>query len=209
VLRVLEDRTVERVGAEDSHSVDVRVIAATNRDLADATRQGRFREDLYHRLAVVELTLPPLRERGTDIRTLALHFAAHFAARHSKPVRAVSERALRRLAAASWPGNVRELRNVMDRAVLLATGPTIRSDDLKLGTAAPIASAHAGAGSGAGYAATLSLQEVETDHIRRVLADVQGHMGRAADRLGIHRNTLSRKMKLLGLDAPEGALGAP
>ena len=205
VLRVLEDRVVERVGGEERREVDVRVVAATNQDLALATAEGRFREDLFHRLAVVELHLPPLRARGADIRTLALHFAGHFARRHSKPVRAISERALRRIEAASWPGNVRELRNVMDRAVLLASGSTIRSDDLRLDAAAPVASARAASRAEAGYPATHSLRDVETDHIRRVLAAVHGHIGRAADTLGIHRNTLTRKMKELGMEgAPEG-----
>ena len=200
VLRVLEDRTIERVGGEEGRTVDVRVIAATNQDLALATRDGRFREDLYHRLAVVGLHLPPLRERGQDIRTLALHFAAHFAHRHSKPIRAISTQALNLLESGTWPGNVRELRNVMDRAVTLAMGTTIRSDDLKLGAAAPVASVHAVTGSGEGYLPTRSLQEVEADHIRRVLTSVDGHMGRAADTLGIHRNTLARKLRELGLD---------
>jgi len=200
VLRVLEDRVVERVGGGDGRSVDVRVIAATNQDLRVATVERRFREDLYHRLAVVGMHLPPLRERGEDIRTLALHFARLFAEQHGKPIRAVSEKALRHLESASWPGNVRELRNVMDRAVVLASGTTIRSDDLKLGAAAPLASAHAAPGTGEGYLATRSLQEVEADHIRRVLDAVQGHMGRAAETLGIHRNTLTRKMKEHGVE---------
>ncbi len=205
VLRVLEERTVERVGGDEGRVVDVRLVAATNQDLAVATSAGRFREDLYHRLAVVELHLPPLRERAGDIRTLALHFGAHFAHRHSKPISAISERALRRLETAAWPGNVRQLRNVMDRAALLATGTTIRSDDLRLGAAVPIASAHSDAGAGPGYAPTLSLREVEADHIRRVLEAVRGHMGRAAETLGIHRNTLSRKMRELGVNSPEEA----
>jgi two-component system response regulator HydG len=209
VLRVLEDRTVERVGGEERREVDVRVVAATNQNLAVATAEGRFREDLYHRLAVVELHLPPLRTRGADVRTLALHFAAQFARRHSKPVRAISERALRRLETASWPGNVRELRNVMDRAVLLASGTTIRSDDLRLGAAAPVASPRAGTRTEVGYPSTHSLREVETDHIRRVLAAVQGHIGRAADTLGIHRNTLTRKMKELGMESPQEGAFSP
>jgi DNA-binding NtrC family response regulator len=201
LLRVLEERRVERVGGEESRAVDVRVIAATNQDLAVAKRESRFREDLYHRLAVVEIHLPPLRERGADIRTLGLHFAAHFARRYSKPIRAVSERALRRLEQATWPGNVRELRNVMDRAVLLASGTTIRSDDLKLGACAPVGSAQGASETTAGYPATMSLQDVEADHIRRVLAAVHGHMGRAAETLGIHRNTLTKKMRELGVQA--------
>jgi two-component system response regulator HydG len=201
LLRVLEDRVVERVGGEEGRPVDVRVIAATNQDLEVATQERRFREDLYHRLAVLGIPLPPLRQRGEDIRTLAIHFGCHFRDAYRRPVRAISERALRRLESASWPGNVRELRNVMDRAVVLARRTTIRSDDLQLGAAAPVASAHAVPGAAEGYLATRSLREVEADHIRRVLAAVQGHMGRAADTLGIHRNTLTRKMRELGLAA--------
>jgi DNA-binding NtrC family response regulator len=207
VLRVLEDRTVERVGGEEAKAVDVRLVAATNQDLASATRQGRFREDLYHRLAVVEIQLPPLRERAADVRALALHFAADFARRHGKAIDSISEHALRRLASASWPGNVRELRNVMDRAVVLAAGPTIRIADLRLGESAPSAAAVAVSAMGAGYPPTFSLEEVEADHIRRVLATVHGHIGRAAERLGIHRNTLTRKMKEHGFD-PGLAAGA-
>jgi DNA-binding NtrC family response regulator len=204
LLRVLQERTYEPVGSSKTEHANVRVIAATNQDLDIATREGRFREDLYHRLAVVGMHLPPLRQRGEDIRTLAMHFASEFAARHSKPIRAVSEKALRLLLTAPWPGNVRELRNVMDRAVILATGSTIRSEDLKLGSAAPVASAHAVEGTAEGYLPTRSLQEVEKDHIRRVLDAVQGHMGRAAETLGIHRNTLTRKMRELGVaDGPQ------
>jgi DNA-binding NtrC family response regulator len=201
VLRVLEDRKVERVGGDETSAVDVRVVAATNQDLASATRQGRFREDLYHRLAVVQIHLPPLRERSDDIRTLALHFAADFARRHGKAIDAISDEALRRLESATWPGNVRELRNVMDRAVVLAAGPTIRVSDLRLGESATSGAPLAVSALGAGYPPTFSLEEVEADHIRRVLATVQGHIGRAAERLGIHRNTLTRKMKEHGMDS--------
>jgi DNA-binding NtrC family response regulator len=205
VLRVLEERTVEKVGGDETKAIDVRVVAATNQDLASATRQGRFREDLYHRLAVVEIQLPPLRERSGDIRALTLHFAADFKRRHGKAVDSISEKAIRRLESASWPGNVRELRNVMDRAVVLAGGPTIRIADLRLGEGAPSAAALAVSAMGAGYPPTFSLEEVEADHIRRVLATVQGHIGRAAETLGIHRNTLTRKMKEHGLDPGQGA----
>jgi DNA-binding NtrC family response regulator len=209
VLRVLEDRTVERVGGERSEPIDVRVIAATNQALGPATQEGRFREDLYYRLAVVELRLPSLRERGDDIRQLALHFGADFAERHDKPVRAITENALSRLEGAAWPGNVRELRNVMDRAVLLAQGEVIRSADLRVGLAAPNGSAHAGAATSVGYAPELSLEEVESDHIRRVLTSVDGRMTQAAESLGIHRNTLARKMKAYGIEAHIGAGGRP
>lgn len=200
VLRVLEERVVERVGGQASEPVDVRVVAATNRPLATAIEEGRFREDLYYRLAVVELSLPPLRNRGEDIRRLALHFGAHFADQHRKSVRGISERALERLEADPWPGNVRELRNVMDRAVLLATGEHIRSSDLRLGSGAPRGSAP-GEGEPRGYPPELSLEEVESDHIERVLEHVDGHIARAAASLGIHRNTLTRKVKQYGIEA--------
>jgi DNA-binding NtrC family response regulator len=200
VLRVLEDGVVERVGGDSSVPVDVRVIAATNQRLDEGIQSGRFREDLYYRLAVVELALPPLRWRGGDIRLLALYFGAHFAARHRKPVRAISERALRKLEAADWPGNVRELRNVMDRAVLLAHGDVIRSTDLRLGRAAPTGSAPTHADAEQGYPIELSLEEVESDHIRRVLESLDGHIAQAAASLGIHRNTLARKLKQYGLE---------
>jgi len=201
VLRVLEDRVVERVGGEGGQAVDVRVVAATNQALKSATEDGSFREDLYYRLAVVELHLPPLRDRGEDIRTLALHFGAHFAAHHSKPVQAITRSALRRLEAAPWSGNVRELRNVMDRAVLLAHGETIRAADLRMGSATPSASEHQAAEESFGYSPELSLEEVESDHIRRTLRAVDGHIARAAASLGIHRNTLTRKMQEYGIDA--------
>jgi two-component system response regulator HydG len=206
VLRVLEERTVERVGGDETKAVDVRVLAATNQDLAVATREGRFREDLYHRLAVVELRIPPLRERAGDVRTLALHFASALSRRHGRPIVGISEKALKRLEAASWPGNVRELRNVIDRAVVLTGSSTIRTADLRLEERAPSASAVSVSTMGSGYPPTYSLEVVEADHIRRVLAAVGGHMGRAADVLGIHRNTLTRKMKEHGLEVGgEGA----
>jgi DNA-binding NtrC family response regulator len=202
VLRVLEDRTVERVGAEAGRRVDVRVVAATNQGLNRAREEGRFREDLYYRLAVVDIHLPPLREREADVRALALHFASLYAQRHGKSVTAISKRALHRLETGTWPGNVRELRNVMDRAVLLAKADVVRSGDLRVGAAAPSASSPRGALTGGGYPASLSLSEVESDHIRRVLSSVDGHMGRAASTLGIHRNTLRRKMLEYGIAAP-------
>jgi two-component system response regulator HydG len=157
---------------------------------------------------VVELHLPPLRERGDDLRTLALHFARQAARRHGRPVRSITAKALHCLEVAPWPGNVRELRNVMDRAVLLAKGPTIRSTDLRIGPAAPSASARAEDDLSA-YAVTLSLAEIESEHIRRVLESVRGHMTRAAEMLGIHRNTLTRKIREYGIQVPVSAEAAP
>jgi len=201
VLRVIEERSLERVGGESERPIDVRVIAATNKDLDEATRRGLFREDLYFRLAVVEIHLPPLRERADDIRELALHFGARFAERHGRPVQAISERALRALQDAPWPGNVRELRNVMDRAVLLTRGSTIRSGDLKLGPATPRSSARAAPEPVAGYPVTLSLRDVEADHIRRVLVSLNGRLGKASEVLDIHRNTLAAKVREYGIDS--------
>jgi two-component system response regulator HydG len=204
VLRVLEDRAVERVGGESLRPVDVRVIAATNQELPIAIDDGRFREDLFYRLAVMEIHLPPLRARGGDVRTLALHFARHFAAAHGRPITAITEGALARLEEQRWAGNVRELRNVMDRAVLLTGGDVIRSSALRLGDATPRASALSEPSAPSGYPPSAALAHVEADHIRRVLDHSGGQIGRAADVLGIHRNTLARKIREYGLDGAEG-----
>jgi DNA-binding NtrC family response regulator len=201
LLRVLEDGVVEPLGGEESTTVDVRAIAATNRDLSEAIASGAFREDLYYRLAVVELASPPLREREDDLRRLALHFAALCAERHGRALRGISARALGRLQSYAWPGNVRELRNVMDRAVMLSRGDVINSASLRLGPAAPNAGPR-GTWPTEGYRPDASLAEVEADHIARVLRSVQGHLGNAADVLGIHRNTLSRKVREYGIAVP-------
>ncbi|MDX1566905.1 MAG: sigma-54 dependent transcriptional regulator [Longimicrobiales bacterium] len=203
LLRALEDRVIERVGGEEPISLDVRIVAATNRDLRESLASGDFREDLYYRLAVVEVELPPLRERPGDVRELALHFAALFAARYGRDVTAVTERAIERLEEHSWPGNVRELRNVMDRAVLLARGSVIRAGDLRLGEGSPRRSPRSPTTRTNGYPPTQPLEVVEADHIRRVLEHTDGHLTRAAEILGIHRNTLARKIGEYGLDQEE------
>jgi len=200
LLRALEDRTIERVGGEEPISLDVRIVAATNRDLSDSRASGEFREDLYYRLAVVEVELPALRDRPGDVRELALHFAALFAHRYGRDLEALTESALHRLEAHPWPGNVRELRNVMDRAVLLARGSVIRAGDLRLGEGSPRRSARGGGTAGTGYPPTQPLEVVEADHIGRVLEHTDGHMTRAAEILGIHRNTLARKIAEYELD---------
>jgi DNA-binding NtrC family response regulator len=202
ILRALEERAVERVGGTATVKVDVRVVAATNRALPERIAQGSFREDLYYRLAVIEVQLPPLRDRVEDIEPLALHFAAFFSRTYGRPVRGVSREALRRIVAYPWPGNVRELRNVMDRAVLLCRGTVLAPEDLVLGEAAPRGSPR-DAGEASGYAATLSLAEVEARHIRSALLRSGGHLGDASRTLGIHRNTLARKIREYGLDATE------
>ncbi|GAB4283647.1 MAG: sigma 54-interacting transcriptional regulator [Deferrisomatales bacterium] len=133
ILRVLQDGRIERLGGEEPLEVDVRVVAATHRDLGDAVRAGRFREDLYYRLNVVNIHLPPLRERGEDAILLARHFAAQFCADLKRPRIGFSSEALEAICRHSWPGNVRELRNAVERAVLLAEGDAITEADLGLG----------------------------------------------------------------------------
>jgi DNA-binding NtrC family response regulator len=190
------------VGGTSTTQVDVRVVAATHRSLPERIGQGAFREDLYYRLAVIEVPLPPLRERDEDIEPLALHFAAHFARSYGRPVRGISREALRRVRAYPWPGNVRELRNVMDRGVLLCRGTVLSTEDLLLGESAPRGSPR-DVGEASGYAATLSLAEVEARHIRSALLRAAGHLGEASRTLGIHRNTLARKIREYGIASPQ------
>ncbi len=200
ILRVLEERVLERVGGEEALPLDVRIVAATHQDLQQRIMAGEFREDLYYRLAVVEMHVPPLRERGDDVRELALHYVAHFAERYARPMEGITEEAIQRLQAYHWPGNVRELRNVLDRAVLLSRGGVLRSSELRLGATSPRASARSQIDDVAGYPPSTSLDKVEADHIRRVLRLTEGHMGHAAEILGIHRNTLARKVREFEMD---------
>jgi DNA-binding NtrC family response regulator len=194
ILRALQEREIERLGGEERIRLDVRVVAATHRDLPSLIASGDFREDLFYRLAVVRLHLPPLRERPGDVRALALHYAARFAAEHGRELRGIADEAMRALEAHAWPGNVRELRNVLERAVLLAPGDVLQVDHLQLGpAAAPASAAAGGAGSLPGYSAGMTMAQVEALHIGQVLSRVGGHFGRAAEILDMHRNTVSRK----------------
>jgi two-component system response regulator PilR (NtrC family) len=197
ILRALQEREIERLGGEERIPVDVRVVAATHRDLSALIRVEEFREDLYYRLAVVRLPLPPLRERANDVSSLALHFAARFARAYGRPLRAISKEALEILADHSWPGNVRELRNVLERAVLLASGEVLLPEHIALER--PQEGPTPGSELLPGYASTLSMAEVEALHIARVLQQVDGHYGRAAEILGMHRNTVSRKALEAGI----------
>jgi two-component system response regulator HydG len=194
ILRAIQEREIERVGGGETIPVDVRLIAATNRDLRTAIGEGRFREDLYYRLAVVTINLPRLADRGEDLMYLLSHFAREFGARSGKTIRRVSDRAMELLRNHRWAGNVRELRNVIERAVIVATDDTIRAEhlpeELRGGTEmAPEPEV--------GGLATLA--DVEARHIGRVLSHTNGQIGAAAEILGIHRNTLARKIKEYGL----------
>ena len=201
ILRALQEKEIERLGGEERIPVDVRVIAATHRDLGERIAAGDFREDLYYRLAVVRLHLPPLRERTGDVRALVLHFAAHFAREYARPLRWIAVEALERLEAHRWPGNVREMRNVVERAVLAATGDTLLGEHIELDAARPRPSMVAAPLPG--YTPLLSMAEVEALHLARVLAEVDGHLGHAAEILGMHRNTVSRKAQEYGLRGEE------
>jgi DNA-binding NtrC family response regulator len=199
LLRVLESGEVDRLGGGAPVHVDVRVVAATNRDLEARVRDGAFREDLLFRIAVVRIGLPPLRARMADLVPLTEAFVARFAERHGRPIHALSSQALSALRERSWPGNVRELRNVLDRAVLLARGGVIRRVDLGDPGESPRLSPLEAPGT-EGYPPTWSLKQVEDRHIRRVLAATAGHLGEAAEILGVHRNTMTGKVREYGID---------
>ena len=193
LLRVLQEREVERVGGGTAIKVDVRIIAATNRDLLKAVREKTFREDLYYRLNVFPLPLPPLRERAEDIPLLVRFLVEKFAARIGNRVDGVSLETMRRLAAYRWPGNIRELENVLERAVILTTTPTL---DLEIDVEHPSISVPME------DLSIPSLEDVERRHIETVLRQTQwvidGPRG-AAQILGLHPNTLRSRLKKLGI----------
>jgi len=190
ILRAIQEREIERVGGRESVPVDVRLIAATNRDLREAIAKGRFREDLYYRLAVVTIRLPALAERGDDLLHLARHFIEEAARRHNRQVMAISDRALHLLCEHSWAGNVRELQNVIERAVLVADGDLIRSEHL------PEEWERSGQRVvGPADEPLWTLREMESRHIVRALAHTRGELLAASRILGIHRNTLARKVR--------------
>ena len=192
LLRVLEGQAFERVGGNVPIKVDVRVIAATNRPLEEAVRDGRFRQDLYYRLQVVQLDVPPLRERAEDVPLLADHFLKRFAVETGRRVTGLSAAAVRKLTAHTWPGNVRELRNVIERAVALGAGPVLDEADVWL---SPL---DLTADSRAGYREA-SLAEVEKRHVLATLEHTAWNKSRAAEILGVERSTLDRKIKAYDL----------
>jgi formate hydrogenlyase transcriptional activator len=198
LLRVLQDREVQRVGATRPLRVDVRVIAATNQDLEQAIDARSFRSDLYFRLSVFPIRVPPLRERRADIPTLAAHFAKHFSAKLHKPVEGLTLDALQQLSAYEWPGNIRELQNVIERAVILARSAVIDLDAVRLSPShhVPVPSTHV---------EVVSLAEAERRAIHAALAASHWRIsgrGGAAELLALRPTTLHAKMKKLGLRRP-------
>ena len=187
LLRVLQERKFTRVGGSREIEVDVRIISATNRNLAEMVKSGAFRDDLYYRLNVIQIELPALRERGDDVILLADCFLRSFAEKTGKPIRGFSDEALRMIRSYDWPGNVRELENAIERAVVVAKGDTIRSNHLPF-SIRDRDEAHN----------PTSLAEVEKHHIRRVLAEYGWNISQAARALEIDRVTLYNKIKKYG-----------
>ncbi len=191
LLRVLESGEITPVGEAGVRHIDVRVVAATNRDLAREVEEGRFRQDLYYRLNILSVELPPLRERGEDVRVLVEHFLDFFAKRLTRPGLTVEKKALEACLAYHWPGNVRELKNAMERMVILARGETITVDDLP-----PEVIGRAASPAATGGGVLRSLSDVERDHIAAVLAHTGGNKKKAAEILQIDRSTLYAKLKV-------------
>ncbi|MBW7989826.1 MAG: sigma-54-dependent Fis family transcriptional regulator [Planctomycetes bacterium] len=188
LLRVLQEGQFERLGNPKTIEVDVRVIAATNRDLAEAIQKGTFRDDLYYRLNVFPITIPPLRERRKDIPILVWHFVPEFADRMGKRIETIPKKTMEALQSYSWPGNVRELRNVIENAMIITTGTSLKVDVPKLSASV--------------NADNASLQEVERNHILSVLEmtgwRIRGKNG-AAEILGLKPTTLESRMHKLDI----------
>ena len=193
LLRVLQSGEFQRLGATRMARVDARIIASTNRDLAREVSEGRFRPDLFYRLSVFPITLPPLRERTEDIPLLVWHFITRKQVQLGKNIKHVPDGFMRALSSYAWPGNVRELENVVERALIMTQGQTLATDWLALSGAIP------------SHVAPSTLEEVERQHIRAVLTacgwKVAGK-GNAAEKLGLSRSTLQFRMKKLGIERP-------
>ena len=198
LLRFLEEKTFKRVGGSDDVRVDVRVIAATNRDLARMVREGRFRDDLYYRLRVVPIELPALKDRAGDVAALVHLFVHRFSAEFGKPIESVSPEALAALAAYEWPGNVRELRNAVERAVLLAEGPVLQAEDFRLPCSTGDREALRLAPSGLGF------EELERSLVQQALEMSGWNKAQAARLLGMPRDWLRYRIEKHGLTPPEG-----
>ncbi len=198
LLRVLQEREFERLGSNKTRHIDVRVLAATNVDLREALEQGTFREDLYYRLNVVPISIPPLRERREDIPFLAEHFVKKLAPELGSPVRELSEGALEKLMSYHWPGNVRELENVIERSLVLSTGERLEADDIRLEAAQP---SRALAVEGF-LPEGMTLDEYEQTMIREALKRAGGNKSQAARMLGLTRNALRYRLSQMGLESP-------
>jgi DNA-binding NtrC family response regulator len=194
LLRVLQEREISRVGGNQTIKVDFRVVAATNKDLEQLIEEGKFRPDLYYRLNVFHIEIPPLRDRREDIPILVDHFVRKFSAEMSKRITRVSPAAMNGLQQYNWPGNVRELENAVERGMVVAQEPELRDQDFTL---------KAKSGAGLGIGDVRSLEDVERTHILRVLDECSGNQTRTAEVLGIDRVTLHHKLKKYGWNRKE------
>jgi two-component system, NtrC family, response regulator HydG len=210
LLRFLQERTVQRVGSNKTTKVNVRVVAATNRDLQEHIREGRFREDLYYRLHVIPIIIPPLRERPGDIAHLATHFLERAAVRYHKNLRAFSSEALQSLVSYDWPGNIRQLENAVERIAILSKGPNIQREDLPpevllesprppISIAPPVSTA---AGLSSQDEGLKPIEQMEKQAILDALRQTRGNVSLAAKKLGLGHATVYRKLKryAIGLD---------
>jgi DNA-binding NtrC family response regulator len=192
LLRVLEERSFERLGGNETLRMDARIIALTNADLAKAVAAGRFREDLFFRLNVLAIAIPPLRDRPADIAPLAAHFLARLGAIHGRPDASLDAAALKLLESYGWPGNVRELKNAIEHALIFAKGAVLHAEDFP--------QIVQGAGNARGGAGSLkSLEDLEREAIKATLDQTHYKIARAAEILGISRKTLLEKRKRYGL----------
>jgi formate hydrogenlyase transcriptional activator len=195
LLRVLQEHEFERLGSSRTLSVDVRVVAATNTDLSELVEQKKFRSDLYYRLNVFPIVVPPLRERPEDIPLLVNFFAQKFARQMKKPIVSVPKETMSALINYHWPGNIRELQNLVERAVILSRGSTL---EVPLGELKSRNSNHTNG--------TTTLEAVEREHILRILGEAKWVIGGptgAAARLGLNRTTLNHRMRKLGIARPQ------
>jgi transcriptional regulator with PAS, ATPase and Fis domain len=192
LLRVLQDHEITRLGSDRPIKVDVRVVAATNRPLHEKMARGEFREDLFYRLNVVSIEIPPLRQRREDIMPLAEHFMEHYSSECGTKMKGFTRSAKDSLVMYDWPGNVRELENAIERAVVLCRGDVVDARDLPV----PVSEAD--------RVEDLSMDAVEKDHLERVLSKVGWNIGKAADILKIHRNTLTAKLKKYNIEKKNG-----
>jgi formate hydrogenlyase transcriptional activator len=202
LLRVLQERQFERLGSAATIHTDVRLICATHRNLVEMVDERQFRADLFYRLSVFPIELPPLRERHEDIRLLVRHFAMDYADRMRKPIEAISEEFMAALERHPWPGNVRELQNFVERSVILSTGPVLDGSLPKLTCTSQEAE----------LLAPVTLKQAERSHILQTLLETEGVLGGrngAAARLGLPRTTLISKMKRLGLNPPQRSSAPP
>jgi formate hydrogenlyase transcriptional activator len=194
LLRVLQEGQLERLGSPRTVEIDVRVIAATNRDLAEEVRQGRFRSDLYYRLNVFPITLPSLRERRDDVAALVRHLVRHLSKMLHKPIETIPTSVMQTLERYDWPGNIRELENVLQRAIILSSGPTLTLGDAWMPALQPRQSAE-----------LVTLADVERRHIQGILETVRWRIegsGGAAKLLGMNPSTLRSRMSKLGIERP-------